>query len=68
MIEHFDVALSQFEQDVRSGKARVKVSKRESGGGGGSIDVVLLLAALGALGLTLMRHRRELRVVRIRDR
>jgi len=37
MIEHFDTALTQFESDVREGKANVKVisDNRNPGAGGG---------------------------------
>lgn len=64
LIEHFDQALTQFEADVRAGKANVRVATRTAsanggggggGGGGGAFDV-LSLAAL-ALVLVLMRLR-----------
>jgi len=46
LIEHFDGALTQFEADVREGKANVKVTDQHgravSGGGGGSFDVLWL--------------------------
>ena len=54
MIEHFDAALTKFEADVRSGKAAVKVvRKNDSGhsGGGGALDwpilALLMLVTLG---------------------
>jgi rhombotail lipoprotein len=54
MIDNFDAALTKFENDVRDGKAQVRVVKRNSasktgsGGGGGGFDgpALLLLAAL----------------------
>jgi rhombotail lipoprotein len=60
MIDHFDGALTAFENDVREGKANVKVvsNRRGSvpGGGGGSFSwcAVLLL-----LPLTLIRSRKQ---------
>jgi rhombotail lipoprotein len=61
MIDHFDGALTAFENDVREGKANVKVvsNRRGSvpgGGGGGSFSwcAVLLL-----LPLTLIRARKQ---------
>jgi rhombotail lipoprotein len=48
MIEHFDVALSQFEVDVRGGRANVRVAQRNAGSaGGGALTApwLLLLAA-----------------------
>jgi rhombotail lipoprotein len=46
MIEHFDAALTTFEGDVRSGKAAVKVVRKNdaghSGGGGGALDWPIL--------------------------
>jgi rhombotail lipoprotein len=63
MIEHFDVALKQFEENVRSGKARVRVSKRQSiargAGGGGAVDGILLVAALGLAAARSRRRRIE---------
>lgn len=56
MIEHFDVALAQFEDNVRSGKASVKVTRRDGGGGGGSMDVMLIVAALGLVAARLRRR------------
>jgi rhombotail lipoprotein len=55
MIDHFDVALTRFEADVREGKANVKVvsnNGKPTGGGGGSIgwDAVLFCACLLTLG------------------
>jgi len=35
MIGHFDVALTQFQEDVKAGKANVQVVNRNGGGGGG---------------------------------
>ena len=48
MIEHFDVALKEFETDVHSGKANVAVVNKDGRGGGGAIGW-LELALLGAL-------------------
>ncbi|HEU4529776.1 MAG TPA: rhombotarget lipoprotein [Steroidobacteraceae bacterium] len=58
MIEHFDAALAQFEDNVRSGKASVKVTRRDGGGGGGggSMDVMLIVAALGLVAARLRRR------------
>ena len=51
MIDHFDVALSKFESDVKSGTARVKVVNKDGsprGGAGafGLLDALLLLPLL----------------------
>jgi rhombotail lipoprotein len=54
LIENFDAALTDFEKDVRAGKANVRVVKRSGGSGGGgamggldaAVLVLLLLAAL----------------------
>lgn len=49
MIEHFDAELTTFEQNVRSGKARVRVSQRDAAsgsGGGGGVDPAWIVAAL----------------------
>jgi rhombotail lipoprotein len=47
MIEHLDTALTVFEQDVRSGKARVQVVRRSgSMGGGGAFDALWLLVLI----------------------
>lgn len=63
MIEHFDAELVTFEQNVKSGKARVRVSKRDaasgSGGGGGSLDPAWLIAALLLLVARLRRFDRQ---------
>lgn len=62
MIEHFDLALKQFQENVRSGKARVRVTRQRSsggGGGGGSIDAVLLVAVAGLLAARCRRRRNE---------
>lgn len=52
LIQNFDVALTQFEADVRSGKANVRVTRRSAGGGsgGGGVFGALELAFLFALG------------------
>jgi rhombotail lipoprotein len=54
LIENFDVALTNFEKDVRAGKANVRVVKRSASGGGGAgaygaPDVLALLLLLGAV-------------------
>lgn len=57
MIDNFDLALTKFEADVRAGKAKVRVAKRESGGrsgGGGSFG----LLSLGGLLLLFVSRRR----------
>ena len=52
MIEHFDSALTQFEADVRAGKANVRIVPRNaavrtiSSGGGGAFSLGWLLALL----------------------
>ena len=46
MIGHLDTALTSFEQDVRSGKARVQVVQRSGAGGGGSCDAFWLIVLL----------------------
>jgi rhombotail lipoprotein len=57
MIEHFDTALTNFEADVRSGKASVKVvrknrAERSGGaGGGGALSWPLILALLTLVAL-----------------
>jgi rhombotail lipoprotein len=56
MIMHFDTALTQFETDVRSGRANVRVFSRAlpaggAAGGGGSLGLLecaVLLVAVGA--------------------
>jgi rhombotail lipoprotein len=68
MVEHFDVALTNFEADVRNGKAHVRVVNRDgsprhsSGIGGGGALPSMLLAALTLL-LVLTRYRARLRSV-----
>jgi rhombotail lipoprotein len=60
LIENFDRALTEFEADVREGKANVRVARREESGGGhggaGAFDM-LSLSALGIL-LGFIRLRR----------
>jgi rhombotail lipoprotein len=48
LIENFDAALTTFEQDVRAGKANVRVVRRGGGGAGafGALDAAALLALL----------------------
>lgn len=54
MIEHFDSALTQFEADVRAGKANVRIVSRNAGvhtissGGGGAFSWGWLLALAAA--------------------
>jgi len=59
MIEHFDLALTQFEENVRNGTARVKVSKRErsSIGGGGSLGYAWTVAGTLLLAARWRRRR-----------
>jgi rhombotail lipoprotein len=56
LLVHFDQALTQFEADVRAGKANVRVTRREgaarSTGGGGSLD---WLAMVGLLAIGMLR-------------
>jgi rhombotail lipoprotein len=63
MIEHFDLALTQFELSVRSGTARVAVVNRDGSarGGGGAINAgalapLLLLLALRVATAHRARH------------
>lgn len=51
LIENFDAALLKFEQDVRAGKANVRVVRRSGGGGalGGGEAVALILLLAGVL-------------------
>lgn len=58
MIDHFDTALSAFEQEVHAGTARVHVSARSGGGGGGACSVWDLLAAVMLVLVVRMRRRR----------
>lgn len=58
MIQHFDAALVTFEADVKSGKAPVRVVRKNEAGhsfGGGALDWPTLLALLMMLMLTLHR-------------
>jgi rhombotail lipoprotein len=61
MIENFDAALTAFEADVRSGKANVRVARRDAGsrpqGGGGAMDWLALAALLPLLALKLAARR-----------
>jgi hypothetical protein len=44
LIEHFDVALTKFESDVRAGKANLQIVRSAGqGGGGGALDPLWLL-------------------------
>ena len=65
LIENFDKALTQFEADVREGKANVRVAHRgESGGGRGGAGAfdVLSLAGLAAVLLFVRLRPRRARV------
>lgn len=57
MVEHFDVALTEFEQQVKNGTARVKVvhSGGGGGGGGGAFGIQWLLLGLAAMAMRLRR-------------
>jgi rhombotail lipoprotein len=57
LIEHFDVALTQLQADIRAGKSTVKVQRRDGTGGGGSLG---RLALLGLVALALVAVRRRL--------
>jgi rhombotail lipoprotein len=50
LIENFDAALTNFERDVRAGKANVRVVRRSGGAGGagafGGLDAALLMLLL----------------------
>jgi hypothetical protein len=52
MMEHFDVALTEFEQQVKNGTARVKVV--HSGGGAGAFSIGWLL--LGWVAVAIRRR------------
>ena len=54
LVEHFDLALTQFEQEVKNGTARVKVVHSD-GGGGGTFGYGWLLLGLGAVAVRLRR-------------
>jgi rhombotail lipoprotein len=62
MIDHFDAALTQFEADVRAGKANVRIVSRgsmvhtSSSGGGGAFSWGWLLALVPVVA---MRKRRD---------
>jgi rhombotail lipoprotein len=44
LIEHFDVALTKFESEVRAGKANLQIVRSAGqGGGGGALDPLWLL-------------------------
>lgn len=62
MIDHFDVALSKFESDVKSGAARVKVVNKDGSprGGGGAFGPLDALLLLPLLALRALRSRRRL--------
>jgi rhombotail lipoprotein len=53
LIENFDVALVNFEKDVRAGKANVRVVRRSGGGGGagafGAVDALVLALLLAVV-------------------
>ena len=60
LIEHFDVALTKFESDVREGKANVQIAHRAGHqGGGGALDpawLVLLAAVIFARRLPMTQR------------
>ena len=60
LIEHFDVALTQLEGDIRAGKSTIKLRHdgASRGGGGGAVGRVTLLG-LAALALIAARRRRR---------
>jgi acyl-[acyl-carrier-protein]-phospholipid O-acyltransferase / long-chain-fatty-acid--[acyl-carrier-protein] ligase len=64
MIDHFDSALTQFEADVRAGKANVRVVHRgregssgSAGGGGGALSWSWLLALLPIVAVRVQQQR-----------
>ena len=71
MIDHFDIALTRFESDVRAGHANVRVVHKSEGGqspgGGGALSwtcvtlLMLLVAARAARFPRSVRARRDLR-------
>jgi rhombotail lipoprotein len=58
LIGHFDAALTNFEADVRSGKANVVVNNRASNGRAGGVGALDPLALL-LLGMLLVARRRH---------
>jgi rhombotail lipoprotein len=64
MIDHFDAALTQFEADVRAGKANVRIVSRgsmvhtSSTGGGGAFSWGWLLALAPIVAMRKRRHGR----------
>jgi rhombotail lipoprotein len=71
LIGHFDEALTQFEADVRAGKANVRVTQRAQAagdlggggggghGGGGALDALSVAALAGILALLRVQSRRR---------
>lgn len=61
MIEHFDLALTKFEADVKAGTARVTVVNKDGSprGGGGAADLLALGSLLGLLVVRLAVGRRQ---------
>jgi rhombotail lipoprotein len=62
LIEHFDLALTQFEKDVRAGNANVRVATRVmgsngGGGGGGAFDGLSLVVLASVLVFMRLRLR-----------
>jgi hypothetical protein len=61
MIGHFDAALTEFQADVRAGKANVRVVARNDAGGkggGGALGLVDVLALILLSGVTVARRAR----------
>jgi rhombotail lipoprotein len=71
MIANFDSALTQFEADVKAGKANVRIVKRNQvasiGGGGGATGMYGVAALCLLLALQLTRKRRDPALSRARD-
>jgi rhombotail lipoprotein len=61
LIEHFDVALTQLEADIKTGKSELQVSHRPGFTGGGGAFGLLGLSGLALAALLMVRRRLEIR-------
>jgi rhombotail lipoprotein len=66
LLDNFDIALTSFENDVRAGKANVRVVNRNAGNGGAGAFGALDAAALAILLIAAL-SRRSMRRVFVRD-
>jgi rhombotail lipoprotein len=57
LIDHFDVALTQLEADIKAGKSEIQVSHRPGFTGGGGAFGLLGLSGLALAALFLLRRR-----------